>query len=175
MPRKNRFFTFITALIPGVGYMYYGLMKKGFETALLFFLICQLSTTYYFLGNILFGILVPIWFFTFFDTYRISNKYLQGFELEDKCFIINNSEAIKNFINRHSNKKVLGYLLLFIGVFTLIDSIIMGIYVDSYFIKEILSILKLILVPIVITVLGINLIRNNHKTKDIDDVIIDEE
>ena len=175
MSKKNSFFTFITACIPGIGYMYYGLMKKGFETALLFFLIFQLSTTYYLFGNVFVAVLIPIWFFTFFDTYRIANKYSQGFELEDKCFIINNSETIKKFMSQNSNKKILGYCLLFIGAFTLLDSISMRTYIASDSLREILNLIKAILAPIVITIFGIVLIKNKHKNEDIQDTLIEED
>lgn len=175
MTKKNSLFTFITACVPGVGYMYYGLMKKGFETALLFFLILQLSTSYYFLGNIFLAILIPIWFFTFFDTYRIANKYSNGEQLEDKCLIINNPNLIKNFINQNSNKKVLGYSLMFIGLFTLLDSISMRAYIPSNFVRETLNLIKIILIPIVIIILGGFLAKNNSKNKEIKNVILEEE
>lgn len=175
MTKKNFLFTFITACIPGIGYMYYGLMKKGFETALLFFLIFQLSTSYYFLGNIFLGILIPIWFFTFFDTYRIANKYSQGLALEDTCNFINNSETIKKFINKDSNKKILGYLLIFIGVFTCLDSISMRTYISSDFIRETLNLIKVILAPIVLIILGGFLIKNKPKNNNMNNIIIDEE
>lgn len=39
MERRNGFLTFLTSLIPGVGYMYLGLMRKGIEAFLVFLLV----------------------------------------------------------------------------------------------------------------------------------------
>ncbi len=70
--KKNGFFTFCFAFIPGAGHMYHDYMKRGISLMLLFALsIVLYSST----GWALFGILIPIlWCATFFDTFHVAHR-----------------------------------------------------------------------------------------------------
>ena len=64
MRGESRTLNFICSLVPGVGFMYNGLYKKGISFIILWFLIVKFDN---FLGLSLFSpiILIPIWFYCF--------------------------------------------------------------------------------------------------------------
>lgn len=85
---RSSFLTFLTALIPGVGYMYLGLVKKGIQVLVLYLLI---GPVFRLLGigflTVIVGI--PFWFYTFFDTFNVANKIDRGEPVPDMDFIFN--------------------------------------------------------------------------------------
>ena len=85
---RSSFLTFLTALIPGVGYMYLGLVKKGIQILMLFLLI---EPVFHILGiGFLSAIVkIPIWFYTFFDTFTVAKKIDREEPVSDMDFIFN--------------------------------------------------------------------------------------
>lgn len=83
---RSGFLTFLTALIPGVGYMYLGLLKKGIQILILFLLIEPIFDLIG-LGFLSFIIKIPFWFYTFFDTFSVANKIDRGEPVSDMDFI----------------------------------------------------------------------------------------
>ena len=80
---KNKFLTFVCALVPGAGQMYHGLFRRGITIALLFFGVIALSSLTY-IGEILVTLPV-IWFYSFFDTVNRMNMPVQEMKLlEDR-------------------------------------------------------------------------------------------
>lgn len=80
---KNKFLTFVCALVPGAGQMYHGLFRKGITIALLFFGVIALSSLTY-IGEVLVALPV-IWFYSFFDTVNRMNMPVQEMKLlEDR-------------------------------------------------------------------------------------------
>lgn len=71
--KKNSILTFLFACIPGAGQMYYGYMRRGLSTGIVFWL------------SVLVGMLLPpllvlvpvIWMYAFFDTYDLI-RYLSS-------------------------------------------------------------------------------------------------
>lgn len=85
---RNSLLTFFTALIPGVGYMYLGLVKKGIQFLALFLLMKPVLSMInldfiYWIG------IWPLWFYTFFDTFAVANKIDRGEPVPDMDFIFN--------------------------------------------------------------------------------------
>lgn len=76
---KNKFLTFLFALIPGAGAMYHGLLKRGISLMALFALIIAIAAFLY-LPVVTF-VLPIIWFYSFFDTVNRMNTPLE--ELRD--------------------------------------------------------------------------------------------
>lgn len=85
---RSSFLTFLTAIIPGAGYMYLGLVKKGIQVLVLFLLI---SPVFDILGIGFLSLIVkiPFWFYTFFDTFTVANKIDRGEPVPDMDFIFN--------------------------------------------------------------------------------------
>ncbi|WP_392486765.1 hypothetical protein ACER0A_001990 [Haloimpatiens sp. FM7315] len=133
MERKNGFITFLTALVPGVGYMYFGLMNKGIEALLVFFLIEPIFNLVglHFLGNIL---QLVIWCYTFFDTFSIARKIEKGEYVEDKTHFADNSFKINvnndfktKFQGISRNKMVIiAWAFIIIGILAVVNRVFQG-------------------------------------------------
>lgn len=107
MERRNGFLTFLTSLIPGVGYMYLGLMRKGIEAFLVFLLVPRILDllTFDFLGGII-GIV--IWCYTFIDTYHIAHRIDNGERIEDTDFLLDRFDYRNNTNYSHSYNSNVG-------------------------------------------------------------------
>jgi TM2 domain-containing membrane protein YozV len=85
---RSSFLTFLTALIPGVGYMYLGLVKKGIQILALYLLIEPVFSILG-IGFLSAIVKIPIWFYTFFDTFTVANKIDRGEPVPDMDLIFN--------------------------------------------------------------------------------------
>lgn len=85
---RSSFLTFLTALIPGAGYMYLGLVKKGIQILVLYLLIDPVFSLLG-IGFLTLIVRIPFWFYTFFDTFSVANKIDRGEPVPDMDFIFN--------------------------------------------------------------------------------------
>ena len=86
MQKRNSFLTFMSSLVPGLGYMYLGLMKKGIQAMVIFFMVEPLFR-FIGLGGLVSIIKIPLWFYLFFDTFNIAHKLDRGEFISDSDFI----------------------------------------------------------------------------------------
>ena len=131
MQKRSSFLTFIASLVPGLGYMYLGLIKKGIQAMVIFFLIEPLFS-FIGLGGLTSVILIPLWFYLFFDTFNIARKLDRGEFVNDSDFIfskyhyLNNKEnlsdgTIKNMRDRSG--LIVGWALVIIGILSIINKL----------------------------------------------------
>lgn len=92
MERRNGFLTFLTSLIPGVGYMYLGLMRKGIEAFLVFLLLPRVLDLFTF-GVVGHLVGLVIWCYTFIDTYHIAHLIDSGVRVEDTDFLLDKFDS----------------------------------------------------------------------------------
>ena len=157
MNKKSGFLTFITALIPGVGYMYYGLQRRGVETFVLFLLISPVLRA---LGlNVLSPIIsIPFWFYTFFDTYSIAHKYEAGEILEDISLFNKNNELGRRILANDKFKKdkwiILAWILILLGTFAILNKIF---YLSIFF-----SNIRVYLVPVLFILSGVYILTKKN-------------
>lgn len=158
MNNRNGFVTFITACIPGVGYMYHGLIKKGVQVLFLYLLIGPILS-FVGLGFLSHLIKICIWFYTFFDTFAVSKKINRGEYVPDSEFIFKNyvnidSSTESNFPwNEKINKQgwiILGSALIVLGILSIFNQI----FIDSDIYKYIRSYASQYFIPIVFIVIG---------------------
>lgn len=164
MERKNGFLTFIFALIPGVGYMYYGLVKKGIEALIIFMLIPPVFETLNmgWIGSI---IRIPLWFYFFFDTFNVSSKYNRGESLQDSGFFIKddreiNEETIKNINSKLPQNKwiIVAWLLIILGVYSVLNQIL-----DASIFYMVKDTVRNCIVPVLLIFSGIYLLFKSNK------------
>lgn len=130
MQNRSRFLTFLSALIPGVGYMYLGLIKKGIQTMVIFFLVEPLFS-FIGLDGLTSVITIPLWFYLFFDTFNIASKLDRGENVPDTDFIFNENKNIYNSDYSNDTIKnigakrglILGWALVIIGILAIINKI----------------------------------------------------
>jgi hypothetical protein len=167
MNNRNSFLTFITACIPGVGYMYHGLIKKGVQVLFLYMLIGTILS-FIGLGFLSHLIKICIWFYTFFDTFSISNKIKRGEYVPDSEFIFKNYVNTENFYNENPswneriNKQgwvILGSFLIILGALSILNQI----FIDNDIYKYIRSYASQYFIPIALIIIGISIL---FKKKD---------
>lgn len=127
--KKSLFFTFCFSFVPGAGQMYQSYMKRGLSILILFSAFCAIFGT---VPIPLFAIPLPvIYIYSFFDTFHIRNNIDKESKLEDKyIWNINDIVDLKKSFNMPNTKKILGIVLIFIGIYILITNIIPQILYD---------------------------------------------
>ncbi|WP_243122877.1 hypothetical protein [Haloimpatiens lingqiaonensis] len=169
MEKKNDLITFICALIPGVGYMYLGLMERGIEALAIFLLI---EPVFRFVGIGFFADIVKIlfWIYTFSDTYKIAHKINRGEYVEDgfvfgKGFKNGSFNMNKGDYNTEStaavrkNKfNILGWVLIAVGIIAILNKAFEG--TDIYYLIK--SYISAYFLPVALIVVGLYvLIKKN--------------
>lgn len=112
----NNFLVFVFSLIPGAGYMYLGLMQKGLEAMLLFFVSVTILNWIDLFGFVPM-IAIPLWFYFFFDTFAMRGRLVQGEDVDDT--------GILNLMARLGGYKFyyIGIGLVVIGVLALLANL----------------------------------------------------
>ena len=193
--QKNKFLTFLFSIIPGVGHMYLGYMKRGAEFMAMFAASMYLAIMFTFWLNLpiigaIFMIVLPIiWFYQMFDSmHAISQMRRLGIEVpqDDGFFVpgfanITNSNALNVFKNRKAVKTVAA-ILVCVGLYVLITNILNGInnimqnniwdYYNSVYYRTYQSIMNYVpsvIISLVLIFGGIKLLfgkNNNQNNQD---------
>ncbi len=142
--RRSRFWSFILSLIPGVGYMYLGLMKRGLQTMVAFFGSIFITS---FIGfQELMSLVVPVVvFYSIFDTQQLAKKINEGIPVEDAPFW--------DLSTIPFNQKWIGYALIVIGFLAMMNSAPLAI---PYWFKKMLP-------PVIIIGLGVAILYRNTR------------
>lgn len=138
MERRNGFITFLTALVPGIGYMYLGLLKKGIQIFALYILITPILRILG-MGMLAWLVKLPIWFYTFFDTFNVASKLDRGERVEDIEYIFNKFNS-NNDIKFRVDKKfiiTIAWLLIAIGTLAIFNAYFSGTPFYNYIKAEI--------------------------------------
>lgn len=113
--KKSRFWAFLFSIIPGVGYLYLGLMNRGLQTMILFFGSIFVAS---FIGfDQLMALVVPVvMFYTIFDTQQLVKIINSGTSPEDEPFFdIKKIPVTQNWI---------AYTLIVIGVLAIFNNVL---------------------------------------------------
>lgn len=173
MRRKSRFLTTIFSLMPGAGHMYLGLLNKGISIMITFILgMCIVDIG--FIGTFGMFIVVPIFFYSFFDALDIYNKMAMGINIDDSDSVFdlvsfrrrmgysdtvdqeNNEEYME--YKRNLNKRTystVGIILVLIGL-----SGVLNILSNTFgWIGHFIYTVKQYIIPIVFIGLGLYMLR----------------
>ncbi|MCL2096314.1 MAG: hypothetical protein FWH10_05340 [Oscillospiraceae bacterium] len=140
---KNRFLTFIFALIPGCGHMYLGYMKRGLQFMAMFAIDLYLSIMFAgFFGIVMeflsipFLILLPvIWLYQMFDAMH-SVSHMRGlgiaYPVDDGFFIPGFTNSLNpsafNAFKKRGAVKAIAVILICVGVYVLYSNILNGVF-----------------------------------------------
>jgi hypothetical protein len=168
MNRKSGFFAFLTALIPGVGYLYLGLKRKGIEAFLLFILISPLLDA---VGlQSLEVIKYALWFYTFFDTINLAKRIDNGEFIPDTDFLFFNkineniNSSFKNDYNsvtsyNNKNLYIAGWALIVLGCLAIFNKLLRG----SFLYSQLRHMFSIYLIPFLLVGAGIYILIKNRK------------
>ena len=114
--RAILFFTF--SCIPGCGQMHQGYMKRGISQTIL---CCGVLAVAVFLEiGALAILLVPLWLYSFFDSYNLRRQRMDGTEDEDTYLFgmsdLDSRRLSELFSKRHS---LIGWTLVLLGLYAL--------------------------------------------------------
>lgn len=98
---------FCFACVPGAAQMYMNLFKRGFQL-MLGFIGSMVLFSYINTESMIILIVIPLWFFSFFDGYAIRRRLRMGEMVED--------EAILEYDTFFRNKKAVGIVMLVLGI-----------------------------------------------------------
>lgn len=156
MKKKNSFFTFCFAMMPGAGQMYLGLMKKGTSIMSLFFGIVATAMVLDFPW--LMFILPVLWFYAFFDAINYNNMPYEEKEFVEDKFLFDDKELkllVKN------NKTLVGIICIILGgcvIYNNIISQLISIIHNSLF-RHLLREIPTFLISVFIILFGIGLVK----------------
>ena len=129
--RKNGFWTFCFAFIPGAGQMYQGYMKRGLSLVG----ICAAAIL---VGSVLEPLLAfamavccIAWMYSFFDTFNLRAQLLAGNDpADDYLFHLGRDISLERFLRRRH--KLFGWALVAVGLYTLYDELLMDLLARLY-------------------------------------------
>jgi hypothetical protein len=157
----NKLFFFILACIPGAAQMQMGLFKRGMQLMVTFIGAFALIS-YVNMESFIPLLIIPTWFFSFFDAYNNRKKVLGGIGLEDH-------EAY-NYRLILENKRVLGAILLvfgFMGILNAVENIFYdSLYVFGIRVNGLYWLLKRTIIPFIFVLAGFVLIHKANKKKE---------
>ena len=164
--RKNGFWTFCFAFIPGAGQMYQGYMKRGLS------LVSVCAAAIYPLVGFAFGVGCIVWMYSFFDTFNLRSQLLTGdAPADDYLFHLGQDASFTRFFKaRH---KLFGWALVAVGLYTLYDQLVMDLLARLYWRLEnqwvvqvlynILDKVPTVLICLALIALGVWLVRGPQK------------
>jgi len=161
--RKNKFFTFVFALLPGAGQMYQGFMKRGASLMMTFFALIAIAVI---LNLEELTIILPvIWFYGFFDCMNKSSYTVEELSMfEDKMVFGFKLDDVE-FLNKYTSQKntFVGWIVILFGILLFYNTIIRNFIwrLEKYLpgIGILASKLPILILSIVIILVGIKLIR----------------
>ena len=158
---------FFLSMVPGVGHMYMGFLKTGLSYLVLFVAAFGLGVSMDM--EILLLFMIPLWFYSFFDVWRVYRLSPEEFTaLKDELVIkVGNGESYGSFLDRYG--KAVGLIAVLSGTVFLLKRLVwetlrdsvserMGAYIDRFFYN-----LPEIIVGALIIAIGIWLIKGKSR------------
>ena len=123
MKRKHGFLFFISSCIPGCGQMHQGFMKRGLSLMLT---LCFIVTLAMFLHlDYLLIFLVPLWLYSFFDSYNLRTLTDLDIAPEDGyLFGVNSMDSDRLAALCRKRHSFVGWGLVLLGVYILFDTFV---------------------------------------------------
>ena len=165
---QKKLITFLCALWPGGGYMYFGMMKKGAILMGAFTALLGLTMT---IGWKFLAFLLPvIWCYCFFDTFHVAKLHEEIRAMEDQdCFdkvaAFCKDDPLKKLEGR---KTFLGVLILLVALYTLIYGVLMPFFrwgEQFYWVQVTLSVIPTAVVAVLLFMVGKNILQKEQDRK----------
>ena len=168
--RKSVFLTFWFSLIPGVGQMYQEYLKRGVSLLILAIVPVALATIF---NAPIFTLALPIVFaYSFFDSFKLRNNFISTGEKAQDDYIWN-EDFFKGITNKKIFKQrnvILGVILLAIGIYYLLNTVVLGIFEEAgvemriiYTIQGFLRYVPTLILAATAIMFGSKLITNKEK------------
>ena len=110
----GNFVFFCFAVIPGAAQMYMNLFKRGFQM-MFGFIAAIVLFSYINTESMILLIIIPTWFFSFFDSYAIRRRLRRGEMVEDT--------TIFDYNILLQNKRAVGIVVLVLGILGVVNAL----------------------------------------------------
>jgi hypothetical protein len=160
------FVFFCFAVVPGAAHMYMNLFKRGFQ--LMFgFIGAIVLFSYVNVESMIPLIIIPAWFFAFFDSYAIRRRLRNGEAVEDV--------TVFEYDVILRNKKALGITMLVLGIMGVVNAFEHSVIINLLGGKMYWAVRRSI-VPIALVVSGVYVLNRSKKTvqEEVKEEIIEE-
>ncbi|MDO4531285.1 MAG: hypothetical protein Q4C06_04825 [Bacillota bacterium] len=170
---KQKILTFLCAIWPGAGYMFFGMMKKGAIVMAIFTALTGLTMT---IGWKFLAFLLPVlWFYSFFDTFRIARLSEECREEEDQIFFEKavafcKDDPLKNFEGR---KTLLAVVILLTSLYTLIYGVLLPFFrwgEQFYWVQVLLTVIPTAVVAILLFLVGKDILQKEQERKEAEEL-----
>lgn len=160
----EKFLFFCISLIPGAAHMQMGLMRRGLQLMILALGVIVIAT-YIDLELFIPLILIPTWFFSFFESHSLKRRRAEGQLLLDQDLF---EQQMFDYSLLFKNRRILGIIITVLGFLSLLQIIERSDFVRLLFRNwSYYYMFKSSLIPILLILSGIYLIvkaRQSHKT-----------
>lgn len=165
---KKKLVTFLCALWPGGGYMYFGMMKKGTILMALFTALMGLTMT---IGWKFLAFLLPvIWCYCFFDTFHVAKLQEEIRAMEDQdCFdrvvAFCKDDPLKKFEGRRT---FLAVIILLVSLYTLIYGVLLPFFrwgEQFYWVQVTLTVIPTAVVAVLLFMVGKHILQKEQDRK----------
>ena len=166
---KKKLVTFLCALWPGGGYMYFGMMKKGALLMALFTAMLGVTMT---VGWKFLAFLLPvIWCYCFFDTLHVAKLPEEIREMEDQdCFdrvvAFLKDDPLRHFEERRT---LLGVLILLAALYTMIYGVLLPFFrwgEQFYWVQVTLTVIPTAVVAVLLFMVGRHILQKEQDRKE---------
>lgn len=166
---KKKLVLFLSALWPGGGYMYHGMMKKGALLMAAFTALLGLTMT---IGWKFLAFLLPvIWCYCFFDTFHIAKlpeeiRAMEDQDCYDKVVQFCKDDPLKRFEDR---KTLIGVLILLAALYTLIYGVLLPFFrwgEQFYWVQVTLTVIPTAVVAVLLFLVGRSILQKEQDRKE---------
>lgn len=167
--KKKKILTFLCALWPGGGYMYFGMMKKGALLMSLFTATAGLTLT---VGWKFLGFLLPvIWCYCFFDTFHSARLSEAQRKAEDTWFFRKTVRMLREdpLNSLKERKNIVGTLLLLFALYTIVYGVLLPFFrwgEEFFWVRLTLSVIPTAVVAVLLFMLGKHLLQKDAEERE---------
>lgn len=171
---KKKLLMFLSALWPGGGYMYHGMMKKGALLMALFTALLGVTMT---IGWKFLAFLLPvIWCYCFFDTFHIAKlpeeiRAMEDQDCYDKVVQFCKDDPLKRLEGR---KTLIGVLILLAALYTLIYGVLLPFFRWSeqlYWVQVTLTVIPTAVVAVLLFMVGKHILQKEQERKEAEELV----
>lgn len=152
---ESIFFLFCAA-IPGAAHMYMNLFKRGLQLMITFIASIVVSG-YANIETLVLLVMIPTWFFSFFDSYAIRRKLRNGEVVED--------EQVYDYSIIFRNKSYVGIAMLILGLMGLTNSLGYSVFGRMFGWGDFYWTIKRSIIPFALVAAGVYVLSKSRKVK----------
>ena len=164
---SEKFVFFCFSLIPGAAHMHMGLFRRGLQLMIITFGGVSLNS-FIGLDFLIPLVLIPAWFFSFFESYHLRRQLENGHVINDEDLL---NRQLLDYTPLLKNRRLIGFTIIVVGFFSFMHQ--MEQYLFSFFGEwnRYYYMLRSSLIPLALVLAGIYLIvKAKQPTKVISDI-----